>query len=262
VRKLRVVALAQGNRLADAHKEWDDFLKQADEKHAEDVYQSGMRVAEACVDSGDVKAARQVYEAMRDRLPEVVAANQKPMVAQKLEREISPRLAALELIGQSPAALEGKTLAGEPLDLAKYQGKVVLLDFWATWCGPCMAALPSVKEAYQTYHVRGFVVVGISLDVQKEPLEEFIKQQRIAWPQLWDNQGQAGTTNPFGGPNSRRYNLTAIPATFLLDRDGRIARVNLPARGLEDAISRVLAKPATQPAAASAPAATEPGNKP
>lgn len=262
VYKLRISALAQADRLAEARKDWETLLKKGETDQVNDVVEAGMELAEAFTDSGNVKAARQVYETLRNRLPDAIPENQRPMIVQQLEQLLSPRLASLELIGQTPAALEGKTLAGETVDLAKYKGKVVLLDFWATWCNPCVAALPSVKAAYDKYHARGFEVIGISLDVNAEPLKEFVKQRGLAWPQLWDNQRQPGTPNPFGGPNSRRYNLTAIPATFLLDRDGRILRVNVPARGLDDAVSRALAKPATRPAGVSAPTDTEPGNQP
>jgi peroxiredoxin len=262
VRKMRVMDLNQLQRLPEARQEWEAMLKQVRMEDYSDMFQLGLQLAEKFTGLDDVKSAREVYLAIRDRLPESVPANQRPMAAQQLEREVSPRLAGLDLIGQIPSALQGKTLSGDTVDLARYKGKVVLLDFWATWCRPCVAAVPTVKEVYHKYHDRGLEIVGISLDVEERPLKEFVQQQGLAWPQVWDNQSQPGTRNQFGGPNSRRYNLTSIPATFLLDRDGQIIRVNVPAAGLDEAVSRALARPATQPAGSAAGAATRPGTKP
>jgi peroxiredoxin len=267
VRRLRLEALAETGKLAEARKDWDTFVSEPKPEQMRDVLESGIQLAEAYLNRGDVKAARSIYEAMATKLPLAVPENQREMFVQQLKQNIlTPRMDALDQIGQAPPAIEGKDLAGNPVDLSKYHGKVVLLDFWATWCRPCMAALPEVREVYQKLHERGFDVIGLSLDTDEEQLKEFLKNQDMPWPQVWDNQGQPGTRNPFGGPNSRRYNLKGIPASFLLDRDGRIARVNVQASGLEDAVTQALARPATQPASRGTTqptaATTESGKKP
>lgn len=254
VRRMRVVALMQTSRLAEARKEYEPLLQGLKQEEFSDMFQLGLQLAQGYVAQGDVRSSRQVYQLMLDRLPEVVPAEERAMAAQQIEEQISPYMANLEQIGRAPAALEGELLTGGKLDLAKYKGKVVLLDFWATWCRPCVAAMPDVKAAYRKYHERGFEVVGISLDVQKEALTEFVKRQSLVWPQLWDNQDQPpDTPNPFGGRNSRRYNLKAIPATYLLDREGRIACVNMLPGTLDSVIERVLAGPTTKPAESEAP---------
>jgi peroxiredoxin len=262
MRRMRMAALVQSKRLPDAVKEWETLLKQAKAEQAQEVFQSGMQLAELCADADDLKAARQLYDTIREKIPGLVPEQQRQMASQSIDEAIAPRLALLDMIGKEPAALEGKSLAGEKIDLAKYKGKVVLLDFWATWCKPCVAALPEVKAAYAKYHERGLEVVGVSLDVQKQNLEDFIKAQGIAWPQIWDNEGKEGTPNPFGGPNTRRYNITAIPATYLIDRDGRIVRANVSSDSLDETIRKTLDKPATQPAGAAAGKSAETGKKP
>jgi thiol-disulfide isomerase/thioredoxin len=82
-----------------------------------------------------------------------------------------------------------KDLAGEPLSIAKFKGKVVLVDFWATWCGPCRGELPNVLAAYKKYHDKGFEIIGISLDRDENALKSFIKENGMVWPQYFDGLG-------------------------------------------------------------------------
>jgi peroxiredoxin len=189
-----------------------------------------------------------MFETLKQKLPQAVPESDREMFSRQLDQQVlAPRVESLSWIGRTPPEIEGKDMAGNPVDLSKYKGKVVLLDFWATWCGPCIAALPELQEAYQKYHDRGFEIIGISLDADSEALKTFLDRQKLPWRQVWDNQGMAGAQNPFGGPNTRKYNLTAIPATFLIDRDGKIARAGVNARTLEQVVSRVLTRPATRP---------------
>lgn len=252
VRRLRLSALARQGKTAQAMEEWKAFLAEGKAETLSDVLDSGLQLAEAYLNAGDVKAARSLYEIIRDKLPLSVPEAQREMLAQQLMQGVlSSRFEALELIGQAPPKLEGADLDNKPMDLAQYRGKVVLLDFWATWCGPCINTLPDLKEVYGKYHDKGFDVIGISLDVELDRLKSFLERERLPWRQIWDNQAQPGTQNPFGGSNARRYNLTGIPATYLIDRDGKIARVNVPSASLEQAVAQVLARPSTQSASGS-----------
>ena len=130
---------------------------------------------------------------------------------------------------------------GRRLSLSDFQGKVVLLDFWATWCEPCMAELPNVKEIYKKYHDRGFEIIGISLDTSESALRSELQKQGITWPQYYDGKG-------WDNQIAALYRVFAIPATFLLDREGIIRYRDLRGQELADKVAELLAEPAPEEA--------------
>lgn len=151
----------------------------------------------------------------------------------------------LECIGQ-PFKLEGTTRDGKPFDVKSLQGKVVLVDFWATWCGPCLAELPHLQEAYEKYRAKGFEIVGVSLDDEKESVDEFFKENPLPWTQLFE---QDEKKRGFENPNVAHYGISAIPAMFLLDKSGRVVSTTIRGPFLEALLEDLLAdKTAEQPA--------------
>jgi len=128
-----------------------------------------------------------------------------------------------------------KDLQGKPLSLSNYKGKVVLVDFWATWCPPCVASVPGIQKLYNKYHNKGFEVVGISLDEEKDALEKFVKLRKIPWPQHFDGKR-------FDGPLALKYGLDVAPTTYLLDRDGKIIKLITPADDLDQEVESALKK--------------------
>ncbi len=130
-----------------------------------------------------------------------------------------------------------KDLDGKPLSVANYKGKVVLVDFWATWCGPCRAELPNVIKTYEAHHKDGFEIIGISLDRKqdREKLESFLKEKKMTWPQFYDG-------NFWQNKLAVKYGVQSIPATYLLDRQGNIIGKDLRGEKLEEAVTQALAK--------------------
>lgn len=139
--------------------------------------------------------------------------------------------------GFTPFPLKGSDLAGKAVSFDAYKGKVLLVDFWATWCGPCVAELPNVVAAYGKYHSKGFEVLGISLDQanSRPKLEAFIKEHNMPWPQVYDGKY-------WQSENAVAYGVRAIPFTLLIGKDGKIAAVGARGEALAPAIEAALKK--------------------
>jgi peroxiredoxin len=118
-----------------------------------------------------------------------------------------------------PFALSFTAVDGRTVDTAAWRGKVVLVDFWATWCGPCVAELPKVREIYDRFHQRGFEIVGISLDDSKTALEKFQAKHHLPWPQYFDGKG-------WNNDLVVKHGISLIPTVWLIDKRGVLRDMN------------------------------------
>jgi peroxiredoxin len=130
---------------------------------------------------------------------------------------------------------EAQTLDGQPLKLSELKGKVVLLDFWATWCGPCVAELPAIKKIYDKYKDDGFTAVGISFDRDAATARRFVAERQLSWPQVWAEKGDKG-------PLANLYGVGGIPATFLIGADGKVIDRDVQGEALSKAVRRAVKK--------------------
>lgn len=121
---------------------------------------------------------------------------------------------AITAVGK-PVDLAFTAIDGRQVDLARMKGKVVLLDFWATWCGPCVAGIPEIQKLHDQWHARGFEVIGISLDGDKAALEKFVRDRNLPWPQYFDGLVWKNRV-------AQRFGIRAVPQLYLVDKQGRL----------------------------------------
>jgi len=145
----------------------------------------------------------------------------------------SARMQEQLAVGKTFPDFDAKDLDGKPFSVAHTKAKVVLVDFWATWCGPCIQELPNLLAAYEKHHAQGFEILGVSLDSDRDKLMAFLKERKMTWPQHFDGAGWQTKV-------AQDYGINAIPATFLLDGQGVILAKDLRGEALSQAVSKAL----------------------
>ncbi|MFO0868693.1 MAG: redoxin family protein [Pirellulales bacterium] len=142
----------------------------------------------------------------------------------------------IELIGK-PVVVEGKDLDGQPFVWKPYEGKIVLIDFWATWCGPCQQELPNIKRNYDRYHDQGFEVIGINLDQERADLDRFLTVQPLPWANVVDANALA-----------EQWGVESIPFVVLVGRDGRVLDLHVRGTALTERLAELFGAPGEKPA--------------
>jgi len=133
-----------------------------------------------------------------------------------------------------PVDIQFAALDGREVDLTKMNGKVVMVEFWSTTCGPCIAGIPAMKALYEKFHKRGFEIIGISVDDRESAVREFVAEKALPWPQHFDGKGWE---NKF----AVRYGVFSLPTIWLIDKRGALRSVDGHQLGrLENVISRMV----------------------
>ena len=193
--------------------------------------------------------AAAAYEATLQANPAIAAAVQAAMEKQKAEATQAAEAAKVR--AAEIGTMKFTAADGREVDVAALKGKVVLIDFWATWCGPCIAELPNVKKVYADYHAKGFEVIGITLEnpglrgketpaetetkleAAKKKMLDFTVKQEMPWPQYFDGKW-------WKNDYAVKFGIQSIPAMFLLDKEGRIAATDARGEKLESEVKRLL----------------------
>ena len=178
-------------------------------------------------ESGNKDGARAILEKAK---ADLAAHPQAPQIMQFFDGMLGQL--AMPGVGDT-MDIKFTSTEGKEIDLTAMKDKVVLVDFWATWCGPCVAEMPHVISTYEKYKDAGFEVVGISLDSDKSALEQFVAENEMTWPQYFDGRGWENDI-------AKEFGITGIPATFLIGKDGKIAGSNLRGNALEEAVAGLL----------------------
>ena len=181
-----------------------------------------LQIADARVDGGHPDKARKLAQEVLEAKPD-----------SEVKDEAEKLIAKLDRVGK-PLNIKFKAVDGREVDLAGMNGKVVLVDFWATWCAPCMQELPNVKTAYEKLREKGFEIVGISLDQSLDKLKQVLAREKMSWPQYFEEDRE-------GNKFAEEFGIRGIPTMWLVDKKGVLRDLNGRER-LEEKVEKLLAE--------------------
>ncbi|HWE35256.1 MAG TPA: TlpA disulfide reductase family protein [Isosphaeraceae bacterium] len=217
------MARAQAGQFQEALAQYKTLMAGVDKADQEEFAASfADQLATAATSAGEFAVTRQVYQVLLEHFGE------NP----DLKRKVMDDLARLDKVGKPAPVIVAREIDGKPFRLSDLKGKYVLVDFWATFAAPCVAELPTIKAAYDTYHARGFDVVSVSLDEKVGPVHDFVRSRKVPWHQIHDATGGGSPADAFGVNN--------IPASFLIDPQGKVIRLDLRGPALEQALAKLI----------------------
>ena len=193
------------------------------------TYRNGKQIGKIFEEGGNDAVAAQVYEEIANLF--VHSTDPNAEAYGDLFRHMAERM---KLVGK-PIELEGQLITGQPIDWAAYRGKVVLVDFWATWCPKCVKELPELVKLHEEFTSKGFDVVGVNLDSDRPLLDKFLDQNKLPWGNLFA-EGQEVH------PLAIKYGVEILPVNLLVGKDGKVLKHNIHGAELRQMVEKLLEK--------------------
>jgi thiol-disulfide isomerase/thioredoxin len=238
---LKNLRTAKDDVAAELHKKLLGKLEQLAKisPNEEDISSLMQQVGRMFEGEGNGSAALPIYELAE----KIYGVSKDDKLAEKTKSSVENAKKRIGLVGK-PYEVSGVMTDGSPFDWATYKGKVVLIDFWATWCGPCLQEMSNIRKYYDQYHDQGFEVVGVNLDDEKEDLENFFSKQTLPWPSVVsDKAKELG----FQNPHAVACGVDAIPFVMLIDRDGKVLGIHVRGERLGEELAKLFKAPAEKP---------------
>lgn len=188
---------------------------------------------------GALASAQTITESLKSQLDKIQDERQR----QEIDRILQDAEKHFAFLGKPLDLSKLVTLDGKPLDTATLKNKVVLVDFWATWCQPCLASFPELKTLYEKHKDKGFEIVGVNIDDELAAVQEFMKKDALPWTIVRSVDTNAPDAVGFKAPFATEIGVNAIPMVLIVDREGKTVAINLRENAFVEKIESLIATP-------------------
>jgi len=224
--QVRIIGLATGGKAEEAVQMYLTQLRFARFQSAGPVIESGMDLATALRIAREFEGARAVYQAVGEKF----------FLNSTVQERCRNKVQKLELLDHQAPLLNGTDTQGQKFELSALQGRVVLVDFWATNCPPCLEEFPNIKAIYREFHDQGFEIIGVSLDGDASLVESFTGRMKMPWRQIVDESTVKSLRES--------WQVRTIPSLYIIGRDGKVNQCDVRGRNLRNTIAALIrAKP-------------------
>ena len=220
--QVRMFGLAKSGKAEAAVEMYLGQLKFSRFQSGGPTIELGLDLATALRMAREFEGARAIYDAV----------GQKFFLNTSVQERCRNKAQKLDLLDAGAPPLTGNDTKGEPIDLASLKGKVVLVDFWATNCPPCIEEFPNIKALYSELHDDGFEIVGVSLDGDASLVENFTGQMKMPWRQIVDETTVEGLR--------KSWHVPTIPSLYIVDRSGKVSQCDVKGRDLRSTIEKLI----------------------
>ncbi|QDU42937.1 Thiol-disulfide oxidoreductase ResA [Symmachiella dynata] len=222
--RVRCMSFATEGDFEEAFAVFESLLSQARPQSADAMLSLGFVLASKARFANKVGISRDIYEQLSAKFP----------FNQKVTRMVQTGLIKHDLLDKPAPKIGVRDMEGKLVEWEQYKGKVVLVDFWATWCGPCIEEMPNLKKTYADLHDKGFEIIGINRDEDSEQVKAFLKTAGMKWPQILDKIDEFDL--------DKKFDAVMLPSTYLVDRNGILVQFDMRGAEIRTQVEQLLKK--------------------